>query len=121
MKKLTIIMIIIILLSFISFSFISQTYAVGLDSMGPAELYKNEDGDNTGAINIANIIVGLIRRIGEAVAVLMLMIIGIKYIMGSVQDKAEYKQTMWPYLLGAALIFAGAEITNIIYEMIAGK
>ena len=46
----------------------------------------------------------------------MLLIIGIKYILGSVEEKAEYKQTMWPYVLGAVLIFAGAAVTDIIYK-----
>lgn len=65
---------------------------------------------------IANIIVWLVRTIGESVAVLMVLIIGIKYILGSVEEKAEYKQTMWPYILGAVLIFAGAALTDIIYK-----
>ena len=47
----------------------------------------------------------------------MLSIIGIKYIMGSVEEKAEYKQTMWPYVVGAILIFAGSAFTQVIYEM----
>ncbi|MCI8519435.1 MAG: hypothetical protein HFJ51_05120 [Clostridia bacterium] len=65
---------------------------------------------------IANIIVWLVRTIGESVAVVMVLIIGIKYILGSVEEKAEYKQTMWPYILGAVLIFAGAALTDIIYK-----
>lgn len=58
----------------------------------------------------------LVRTIGESVAVVMMLIIGIKYILGSVEEKAEYKQTMWPYILGAVLIFAGAALTDIIYK-----
>jgi len=60
--------------------------------------------------------VWLVRTIGESVAVVMMLIIGIKYILGSVEEKAEYKQTMWPYILGAVLIFAGAALTDIIYK-----
>ena len=58
----------------------------------------------------------LVRTIGESVAVVMMLIIGIKYVLGSVEEKAEYKQTMWPYILGAVLIFAGAALTDIIYK-----
>lgn len=63
-----------------------------------------------------NIVVWVVRTVGEAIAVIMLLIIGIKYILGSVEEKAEYKQTMWPYILGAVLIFAGAAVTDIIYK-----
>lgn len=121
MKKLTIVTILILCISFILASFICQTQAIGLGQMGDPESYKKTESSNDQkAINIGNLIIGIIRKAGEAIAVLMLMIIGIKYILGSVAEKAEYKQTMWPYVLGAILIFAGAEFTNIIYKMING-
>ena len=50
----------------------------------------------------------------------MLTIIGVRYIMGSVQEKAEYKQTMWPYVIGAVLIFAGTTLVDIIYRAFQG-
>ena len=80
-------------------------------------IFTNKVGeDSSEAIPIANIIVWLVRTIGESVSIVMLLIIGIKYILGSVEEKAEYKQTMWPYILGAVLIFAGSSLTDIIYK-----
>ena len=61
-------------------------------------------------------IVGIIQVIGTIVSVGMLMVLGIKYVMGSVEQKAEYKKSMLPYLIGAILIFGVSNITQIIYK-----
>lgn len=117
MKKSIVIIMLIIMISFVIPSYICNTQAtVG----NPDSFISNTGYSNQGAIGVANIIVGVIRRIGELVAVIMLSVIGIKYIMGSVEEKAEYKQTMWPYIIGAILIIAGAEITNIIFVVMKG-
>lgn len=61
-------------------------------------------------------IVGAIQVVGTMIAVAMLTILGIKYALGSAEEKAEYKKTMVPYLIGSVLIFAVSNITQIIYE-----
>lgn len=118
MKKYIIITITIVLISLILSTVMLEVQAVGLDKMGDSSSYIKENGDNKKAIDIGNVVVGVVRTVGEAIAVVMLAIIGLKYVMGSVEEKAEYKQTMWPYILGAVLIFAGAALTNIIYELL---
>lgn len=65
-------------------------------------------------------IIGIIQVFGNVLAVGMLIVLGIKYMMGSAEDKAEYKKSMIPYLIGAVLIFAGANIADIIYNSING-
>ena len=57
---------------------------------------------------------------GVIVAVVIILIIGIKYMVGSAEEKAEYKKTMIPYIVGAVLIFAGATIVNAVYNIITG-
>ena len=37
--------------------------------------------------------------------------------IGSAEEKAEYKKTMIPYLVGAILIFASTTIVNVVYNM----
>lgn len=118
MKKYIMIIITMLLLALILSANILEVQAVGLDKMGDSSAYIQENGDSRQAIAIGNVVVGVIRTVGEAIAVVMLSIIGLKYVMGSVEEKAEYKQTMWPYILGAVLIFAGAALTNIIYEIL---
>ena len=78
------------------------------------------DGDGVGSQQLkqkAGKVLGAIQSIGAVVAVLVLIGIGIKYLLGSVEEKSEYKQTLIPYIIGAALIFSGTAIPNIIYQI----
>ena len=40
--------------------------------------------------------------------------------MGSAEEKAEYKKTMMPYIVGAALIFAASALAQVIYQFFTG-
>lgn len=121
MKKYITVIIVILILSLIASSFIYKTSAVGLDVIKDPNDYRQDTGDdNGGAVKIGNIVVWAVRTIGEGIAVIMLLVLGIKYILGSVEEKAEYKQTMWPYVIGAVLIFSGAAVTDIIYKAFNG-
>ena len=62
-------------------------------------------------------IIGVVRTVGVLVAVVILLILGIKYMMGSAEEKADYKKSMIPYLVGAVLIFAASTIAGIVYDM----
>ena len=68
-------------------------------------------------IDLGSTIVGILQIIGIVVAVVVLLVLGIKYMMGSAEEKAEYKKTMIPYVIGALLIFAAATIVNVLYGM----
>ena len=66
--------------------------------------------------SIGKRIIGMVQAIGSIVSVLILVVLGIKYMMGSAEEKAEYKKTMIPYLIGAILIFAASNIASMIYS-----
>lgn len=62
-------------------------------------------------------VLGIINVIGVVVSVITLMIIGVKYMLGSVEEKAEYKKTAIYYILGAVLIFSVTTIPNALYAI----
>ena len=64
-----------------------------------------------------NSIVKVITTIGIVISVVMLIVLGIKYMMGSTNEKAEYKKTLLPYVIGAGLLFAASGIAQLIYEL----
>lgn len=66
---------------------------------------------------VGNNIVTIIQVVGIVIAVIALLVIGIKYMMGSASEKAEYKKTMIPYIVGAVLIFAGTSLVRVIYSL----
>ena len=80
-------------------------------------LMDGNEGNSQQLKEKAGKVLGAIHTIGAVVAVLVLIGIGIKYLLGSVEEKSEYKQTLIPYIIGAALIFSGTAIPNIIYQI----
>lgn len=67
-------------------------------------------------INKANVILTIITNIGMVIAVLMSAILGIKYMLGSVEEKADYKKGMIPYLVGAFLLFGICTIVKVMQQ-----
>lgn len=67
---------------------------------------------------IGNKILGIVRVIGIIASIGTLMALGIKYMMGSVEEKAEYKKSFKAYIIGAVLVFSIATIGSKVYEII---
>lgn len=65
-------------------------------------------------------ITGTIGVIGAIVSVIALIIIGIKFMLGSVEEKAEYKKSMIPYLIGVLIFFTLTQLLNIIVKFVEG-
>lgn len=65
---------------------------------------------------IAANIIGTMQWIGYAIAVIMLVIIGIKYITSSADDKASLKSAAWKYVLGALLITGAVTFVDWIFN-----
>ena len=98
---------------------------IGTTSYGTFDpnYYKPSDVQTwkeTPAIEIGSKIVGVVMIIGTIVAVATLIVLGIKYMIGSVEERAEYKQTMKPYLIGVFLTFATCTLLTIIYNIVVG-
>lgn len=55
--------------------------------------------------------------IASATSIVVLIILGIKYMMGSVEEKATYKKTLLPYVIGAMFVFGATTIASVIYNM----
>jgi len=84
-----------------------------LDTISKGNASANADE----VVNLGATIVTIMQTVGIVVAVVILLILGIKYMIGSAEEKAEYKKTMIPYLVGAILIFASTTIVNVVYNM----
>ena len=83
----------------------------------PGNWVANEQS-STELNDIVGTILGFVQVIGSAIAVIMIVVLGIKYMVGSAEEKAEYKKTMIPYLVGAICIFAASTIANVVYNAV---
>ena len=93
---------------------------VGSDVDAPGlanRLHGTTSGATDDVVNIGNQIIGIITTVGVVVSVVVLLVLGIKYMMGSASEKAEYKKTMIPYLVGAILIFGASAITKVVVNL----
>lgn len=90
-------------------------------AVDPNTVLNGLNGNGNVQINdltkVGNNIVTIIQVVGIVIAVIVLLVIGIKYMMGSASEKAEYKKTMIPYIVGAVLIFAGTSLVRVIYSL----
>lgn len=84
------------------------------------KLHGTSTSASTSITDMGNQIIGIITTVGVVVAVVVLLVLGIKYMMGSASEKAEYKKTMIPYLVGAILIFGASAITKVVVSIGAG-
>ena len=70
--------------------------------------------------NVGSSVVGILQTVGIVLSVVILIVLGIKYMMGGAEEKAEYKKTMMPYIIGAALIFAASALAQVVFKFFTG-
>ncbi len=66
------------------------------------------------AKNVASNALGLVQVFAYAIAVGMIMYLGIKYMMAPANEKADIKNASIKYVVGAVLVCAALTIANII-------
>ena len=137
-KKLYIIMLLLSFI-FVSFSYevqaVSSVVSVPLDSEIDVETIFSgtnfsqdatqnasgdkaiEDGTNLVA-GIINNAIAIVQVIGLGIAIIMLFSLGMKYMVGSIEDKAEVKKHAMVYVIGAIIFFAATGILEILQMFI---
>lgn len=68
----------------------------------------------SGILSLAGKILGFLQWIAGIAAVLIVAIFGIKYMMGSLEEKAEYKKTFIPLIVGIVVVFGAVTIGNLL-------
>ena len=109
----SIIMLIIITLS----SFMATiSYA---DLINPNDYNPNNSNDEVPEkfTNMVGIIATTIQTIGVILSVIVIGLLGIKYMTGSVDERADYKKSMIPFLVGTVLIVAVGTIIRIVNDL----
>ena len=110
----------IMLLAMMMVAFASSTCfaATGALKMSPNDITPT----NTEAVGdikaFGGKIAGVLQAVGIVVSVVIVIVLGIKYMLGSAEEKAEYKKIFIPYILGAALIFGATSIANIVINFV---
>ena len=114
-KNSIMIMIIAIFILVIGWSSVHAANVIDPNDYKPNE--SAVSGDDTVFTNKVDIILSAIKNLGIVASVISITIIGIRFMFGSVQEKAEFKQVLPGYLIGTFLVFAVTVIPDIIFEI----
>ena len=82
---------------------------------GLGNSYKSNKID--GVTNIAVDVLTAIRNIAVIVAVIMISVLGVKYMIGSAEEKAGYKKAFVPMIVGAILVVSAAQIAKMLFSI----
>ena len=71
-------------------------------------------GSSHGTKNIINTAIGLLQVAGSGIALLVITIMGIKYILAAPGEKADIKKMTTPVVIGCVLVFGAVNLAAII-------
>ena len=104
----------VILLAVVLFmSFGNVVFADGIEGINPTATPPD------GGTELANSILGALMWIGIAIAVGMLIFLGIKYVTSSPDGKADLKKQLGVYILGFVFIVGATTIVGIIKNVVS--
>ena len=69
---------------------------------------------------VAGIIVSAVRITGTGIALIMITVIGIKYIIASPGDRADIKKSSIQYVVGAIIVFGSSQILALMVNILPG-
>ena len=113
-KSMAIILLVVLIIG------IFPIYSNASDPVSNPNYYKPKTltKENAGELNVmAGVILGAVNIVGTIIAIISVAIIGFRYLMGSLEEKAQYKETMGPYIIGAIMLFSGTTLVNVIYQI----
>ena len=115
MKKQTAIKILAAMLTILMLAVCMSSTVLATDYMNPDSIKPNDD---TGAAsqfqNVAGSILAIVQVIAVATAVIMLIVLAIKYISSAPNDKAEIKKNAIVYVVGAIILFGASGLLQLI-------
>lgn len=93
--------------------------AIDVNSLQPS-FNKNSSSSKT-IINVTRKVLEILQVLGIAIGLIMLVIIGIKYITsaGNKDEGPEIKDVIKKYIFGAFLIFGATGILTVIQQIVA--
>ncbi len=115
-RKMSIIsIIIIILLTVISLQTISYASEDIKTAMKNVNDFKDID-ESDKIKDVANTVIGLLQIAGTGIALIVVTMLGIKYILASPSEKADVKKQIAPILIGCILLFGAVNLMSAVYE-----
>lgn len=76
--------------------------------------------DENKLASASNEVYGMLSSVGMVASVIVGIILGIKYMMASVEEKANVKESLTPYFIGCVVIFGAFGIWKLVINTFSG-
>lgn len=120
-KELVIILIIVINIMFFNINVVQASGISDIISGGDSflEAGRNETTtiDETKLQSTSTMIYNILLILGICIAVIISGILGIKFMIGSVEEKAQVKDALIPFVIGCAVVFGAFGIWKIFVQI----
>ena len=120
--------VVLIILLLLSIFLLISPKVYGADSISSiftkADNFINQKDSNTITISeeslqdMSKTLYNVLLIIGIILAVIIGMILGIKFMTGSIEEKAKVKETLIPYVAGCIVIFGAFTIWKVVVEVL---
>lgn len=98
---------------------LSATSAVFATEIDPGKINANYEGQNTETLQkSAGKILGWIRNIAAVAAVIIIAILGVKFMIGSTEEKAKYKESFMPLIVGIVVVLSASTLAGWIFNIV---
>lgn len=97
------------LLSILLISITTCSYSITVDNYKPKV--------DTDLANVLKSIVGVVQIVGTGVAVIASIWLGIRYVLSSVDEKADIKKKLIPFVIGAIIFYGATGILQLIADV----
>lgn len=112
-KKVLKVITILLMIAAIAFAAISPVMAKAPDPK-TFDNYADSTGAGKSAKRIVGTLIDVFQIVGVGVAIIMLVMLAIKYLSAAPNEKAEIKKSVSIYVLGAVLLFAASGVLEIV-------
>lgn len=116
MKKTILLLGLILIMSVVVFT--TRVYATDVTEIitsmdGTSDMTQVDGNKISGTLNN---VIGLIQVAGTGISIVVVTMLGIKYILASPSEKADVKKQIAPILIGCVLLFGAVNLVAIIAD-----
>ena len=92
--------------------------ATGLDQAKGNDVFEKDNTPGEESVNkIAEVVITTIRVVAAAIAIIMLIALGMKYMTSAPGDRADIKKHAIVYVVGAFILFAVPGIISLLIDL----
>ncbi len=96
---------------------VSATSMVFAGELTPGSVTATYDSTESSSLtSLAGKVLGWVRNIAAVISVIILAILGVKFMIGSTEERAEYKKSFLPLIIGLFVVLSASTLATWIWN-----